>query len=128
MTPTQAKALVAHLEGEFAAHRTARAAGNTDAAWAALERAHVLSQPALGAHVRVHARMLSFAVALRDPREAFGQLARLALAPLGSLTGRIPWGNTGRANVSAFAPMPLPEDLRAVLDGITGTPAPERRP
>lgn len=27
------------------------------------------------------------------------------MAPLGNLTGRLPIGNTGRANVSAFAPM-----------------------
>ncbi|MBT8427288.1 MAG: DUF3703 domain-containing protein, partial [Erythrobacter sp.] len=36
-------------------------------------------------------------------------------APLGNLTGRLPWGNTGRANVSAFAPMPYPDDLAEVF-------------
>jgi hypothetical protein len=40
---------------------------------------------------------------------------RLLLSPLGSLSGRIPWGNTGRSTVSAFTPMPIPADLRDVL-------------
>jgi hypothetical protein len=44
-----------------------------------------------------------------------GQLARLALAPLGALTGRMPWGNNGRSNVSAFKPMPIPDDLQDLL-------------
>jgi hypothetical protein len=37
------------------------------------------------------------------------------LAPLGSLTGRLPVGNSGRSNVSAFAPMPIPADLAEAL-------------
>ncbi|MCV0386070.1 MAG: DUF3703 domain-containing protein [Nitrobacter sp.] len=41
---------------------------------------------------------------------------RLAIPPLGKLTSRLPLGNTGRSNVSAFAPMELPPDLRAILD------------
>lgn len=59
--------------------------------------------------------MLGYAIALRDWREAFGQAIRLALAPLGALTGRLAWGNTGRANVSAFRPMPVRPDLGAKL-------------
>lgn len=60
--------------------------------------------------------MFAFAVRLRDWPEAAGQLLRLALAPLGNLTGRLPIGNTGRSTVSAFAPMDIPSDLRAILD------------
>src|SRR3546814_13656885 len=37
-----------------------------------------------------------------DWREAAGQATRLFLIPLGSFTGRLPIGNSGRANVSAF--------------------------
>jgi len=43
------------------------------------------------------------------------QVLRILLAPLGSLTGRIPAGNTGRANVSVFKTMPIPADLAAAL-------------
>ncbi|QZA78153.1 DUF3703 domain-containing protein [Deefgea tanakiae] len=28
--------------------------------------------------------------------------------PTGSLIGRLPQGNTGRSNVNAFTPMPIP--------------------
>ena len=60
--------------------------------------------------------MLGFAAELRDWREVAGQLIRLVLAPLGALTGRIPMGNTGRSNVSAFQPMAIPDDLRRALE------------
>ncbi len=105
------------LEREIAAFRTARRRKDADAAWTALERAHIISQPALGPHLRVHWLMFGFAVRLRQPREVAGQALRLALAPLGAITGRVPWGNTGRAGVSAFERMPLPSDLAAVLLG-----------
>jgi hypothetical protein len=60
--------------------------------------------------------MLRYAIEQRDWREVMGQLARLALAPLGALTGRIPIGNTGRSNVSAFQKMPIPDDLRRAIE------------
>lgn len=89
--------------------------GDTEAAWRALERAHILSQPLLGQHMRIHWLMLRYAIRLRDVREIFGQIMRLVLAPAGALTGRIPAGNTGRSNVSAFVSMPVPEDLLAII-------------
>lgn len=108
-----ARRLVAQEMAAFAANR---ARSNADAAWRSLERAHIISQPYLGLHLANHVAMLGFAAQLRDWREVAGQLARLALAPLGTLTGRIPIGNTGRANVSAFQPMPVPDDLRGVIN------------
>lgn len=60
--------------------------------------------------------MLAFAVGLRDWHEVAGQIVRLALAPLGALTGRVPIGNTGRSNVGAFQPMPVPDDLRRQIE------------
>ena len=100
---------------ELDTYRAARSAGDQAAAWRALENAHILSQSNLALHLRTHIAMLGFAVALRDGREATGQAIRLALAPLGALTGRLPWGNSGRASVSAFRPMPVAGDLRAKL-------------
>jgi hypothetical protein len=108
--------LVPLLDREITDYEHARHRGDAAAAWRALERAHILSQPILGPHVRVHVTMLGYAVHQRDGREIVGQLARLALAPLGTLTGRIPWGNTGRSDVSAFEQMPLPADLREHLE------------
>lgn len=100
---------------EMAAHSAARTVNDITAAWIALERAHIISQPYLGPHLANHWAMLGFAVEQRDWREVIGQAIRLALAPLGSLTGRIPIGNTGRSNVSAFEPMAIPDDLRDAM-------------
>lgn len=99
------------IRSEMAAYRAARSARAFPKAWTALERAHIVSQPYLGPHIANHWAMLKFAAAQHDAKEAFGQVVRLALAPLGALTGRIPIGNTGRSSVSAFKPMPVPEDL-----------------
>jgi len=100
---------------ELAAARTARSTGDTRAEWMHLERAHILSQPMVGAHVRTHLAMLTVALRRHDGHELIGQLLRTIVAAPGSLTGRYPVGNTGGADVSAFAPMPIPEDLRPLL-------------
>lgn len=97
---------------ELNAFRDAREAHDREAAWCALERLHIFSQTAFWPHIRSHLELLGYAVELRDGREVLGQLMRLALAPLGNLTGRLPFGNTGRAHVSAFMPMEIPEELQ----------------
>ena len=104
------------IKREMAAFERARSEGDLATAWSALERAHVVSQPYLGPHLANHWAMLSLATEQRDGREAVGQIVRLALAPLGAATGRIPVGNTGRANVSAFQPMPIADDLRRDME------------
>ena len=102
---------------ERAAARTARQHGDRTAEWRHLERAHVLSQPLAVPHVRTHAAMLGYGLRHRERREVLGELLRLVVAAPGSWTGRYPLGNTGGANVSALQPMPVPDDLRAVLTG-----------
>lgn len=104
------------IADEMILFRAARASGEQTAAWRHLERAHIVSQPHLALHLASHWSMLGFAVELHDWRETAGQVVRLALAPLGALTGRIPVGNTGRSNVSAFQPMPVPQDLAAKIE------------
>jgi hypothetical protein len=101
---------------ELAAATTARAEGDTAGEWRHLERAHILSQPMAGPHVRTHAAMLAYGFRRRDRREVVGQLVRLVVAGPGSWTGRYPLGNTGGADVSAVEPMPVPDDLRAILE------------
>jgi hypothetical protein len=96
--------------------QAANQATDADVAWTHLERAHIVSQPLAGEHVRTHAAMLLTAVRRRDAKEALGQLFRVVVAAPGSLTGRYPVGNTGGADVSAFAPMPIPPDLQELLD------------
>jgi hypothetical protein len=101
---------------EVDAARAARAAGDQDGEWRHLERAHILSQPMAWPHVRTHLAMFGAGIRRRDRREVLGQLARIMLAAPGSWSGKYPSGNTGGASVSAFRPMPIPEDLRAILD------------
>ena len=60
--------------------------------------------------------MLGYGIRHRDRREVAGQLVRSLVAGPGSALGRYPLGNTGGADVSAVAPMPIPADLQAVLD------------
>ena len=100
--------------------RTARSGG---ARWHHLERAHVLSQPWAFEHSRVHVAMLAQALRDRDRVEVQGQVVRLLVAGVGSLTGRYPIGNSGRARVPATKPMPIEDDdLREAL-AATGQPS-----
>lgn len=91
------------------------AADDARRAFAALERAHVLGQLDFVPHLRVHWQMLRVGWAARDRREVTGQLLRIALVPVGHLVGRLPVGNTGGANVSAFRPMAIPPDLEPLI-------------
>jgi hypothetical protein len=90
--------------------------GDARAAFAHLERAHVLGQTRFGRHLRVHLCMLRAGWMLRDGREVAGQLMRLALVPAGHLSGRLPIGNTGGASVNAFVAMPIPPELQRLID------------
>ena len=114
--PTARRGVLAAWSHERAEARAARLRGDGAGEWSHLERAHILSQPMAVLHVRTHVAMLGAALRRRDRHEVLGQLVRLLLAGPGSLTGRYPVGNTGGADVSAFVAMPIPEDLRAVLD------------
>lgn len=84
--------------------------------WLLLEAAHVVGQTQLVPHGRVHALMLTTAYNGGDWSEAMGQAFRLALVPLGHLSGRLPLGNTGRSNVSAFKPMDITPEIHQVIE------------
>lgn len=85
--------------------------GDLDGAFRRLERGHILAQRHARAHVTVHWWMLRVGRRRRDPHEVLGQAARIVAALVFSRIW-VPIGNTGGANVSAFRPMPVPEDLR----------------
>ena len=101
------------LAEEVTAFDLARATGDSANAWRALERAHIVSQPFLALHLASHWAMLRYALQEHDIKEAWGQCLRLALAPVGAIFGRLPVGNTGRSNVSAFLPMPNDDHVLA---------------
>lgn len=122
MTATQATirtdsrpALKAAWAAERDQARAARNSGDARDEWRHLERAHILSQPMAWKHLVTHAAMFTAAWLRRDRRELAGQTLRLLLAVPGSVSGRYPAGNTGGADVSAFLPMPIPDDLRSML-------------
>jgi len=95
--------------------RRFEARGDLDAAFTRLERAHILGQRHLLPHIVTHGHMLRIGWRRRDPREVLGQIARLAATLPGWLSGWVPKGNTGGADVSPIRPMPLPPDLQPLL-------------
>ena len=103
------------LQQNLLESRQARKSKDFDRCWTLLEDAHILSQPWAWLHVRVHGFMFVAAMMQRDVREVRGQLSRIAVAGPGSLSGRYPTGNTGRARVPATQPMPIAGELAEVL-------------
>ena len=118
--PPMPTAVAERLGADLASARAEVRAGHPGAAWVLLEGAHVLSQPWAWPHVKVHAAMLALGWRTRDRHEVLGQLLRMVVAGPGSLTGRYPEGNTGRASVPATQPMPIPDDLRILLEPVDG--------
>ena len=104
-----------HINNCFVEAREARHQRDWIQSWSLLETAHILSQPWAWMHVRVHGSMFVTAIVQRDVREVRGQLSRIAVAGPGSLSGRYPTGNTGRARVRATQPMPITGELAEVL-------------
>lgn len=106
----------AAVDAELSAAQAAEQAGDPQAAFHHLERAHVLGQGSTAQHIRVHMLMLLWGLRHRDPREIAGQATRLIGAATKTWVGLIPSGNTGGANVSAFKPMPIPDDLADLIE------------
>lgn len=111
MNPQARAAFAAEMSTARARYRER----DLDAAFRHLERAHILGQRDTLRHTWSHCWMLRVGWARRDGREIRGQLLRIAAALLISRVW-VPLGNTGGANVSPVRPMPLPEDLRRLLD------------
>ena len=95
----------------------ARKALNEEApteAFSWLERAHILSQRMPILHAQSHWLMPRASWQLRDFREVLSQVPRIMAALLFSKIW-VPFGNSERARVSAFAPMPLSPELQRLL-------------
>lgn len=111
------------VSAELSAARWQEQRGNADLAARHLERAHILGQASTLEHARVHAAMLGWALRQRSARELLGQAWRLAGAALKTWLW-VPQGNTGMSNVSGMRPMPVPPELRRVIDAARRRPAP----
>ncbi|MEH6560983.1 MAG: DUF3703 domain-containing protein [Marinobacter sp.] len=102
------------FRAELAAAHNAQAEGEFRKAVTHLERAHILSQKFAMAHTTIHILMLKLAWRTGDFQEVLEPFIRAIAALLFSHIW-VPPGNTGRSNASAFAPMPIPEDLAHIL-------------
>jgi len=100
---------------ELGSARAASARGESEVAFKRLARAHVLSQRHTWSHVHVHWLMLKLGKSSNDLHEVRGQVSRIIAAAIFSRIW-VPAGNTGRANVNAMKPMPIPDDLRLLLE------------
>lgn len=109
---------------ELSASLAASRAGDEAAAFAHLERAHVLGQASTYWHVVVHGKMLVWAWRNRSPREFAGQLLRTVAAAALTGLGWVPHGNTGGANVSPFKVMVIPSDLGDEIRRAHGSDSP----
>lgn len=108
-------ALRSAYAAELQSAATAASSGNAEQAFHHLARAHILGQRHTIQHVQSHWLMLKLGLSVGAWGEVAGQMSRIVAAALFSRIW-VPAGNTGRANVSAFKPMPIPEDLRGVLE------------
>ena len=104
------------FEAALAQAQRFRSAGEAKIAFSCLERAHVLGQIDFVRHLCVHWQMLLAGWATGDQCEVLGQLLRIALVPIGHLTGRLPHANIGGASISAFKPTEIPPDLRGLFE------------
>ena len=106
------RSLSDHVDHELSC---AASSSEPDVCFTHLERAHILSQYSTRDHVRVHIAMLRWGVQQQDLREILGQIVRIIAAATKTAFGFVPVGNTGGANVSPIRPMPLPDDLAAII-------------
>ena len=97
-------------------------ASSSEQRWDFLIAAHIVGQSNLRLHVMTHCAMLSAAFQASEWREVLGQLLRLALVPLGHALNRLPYGNTGRADVNAFKLMPIAPQHQHLIDQVSYHP------
>jgi hypothetical protein len=111
MSPTLREA----YESEMGTAEALRRAGDLDAAFHHLERAHILGQQYVATHVRTHVAMLrigsSAATCARSSARSCAA-GRRRSARRSACRRR----QHGGANVGFFAQMEIPPDLKALLD------------
>jgi hypothetical protein len=110
--------VLAAFEEELHKAEEALRARQFDAAWALLERAHILGQAWNGSHARVHLGMIRWSM----QRRALGSLIRQSLIllsnPLATALVRRLVGVSGQ-NVNPLRRGPVPADLAQILrDGV----------
>jgi hypothetical protein len=88
---------------------------NFGKAWYHLERSHIIGQSYPLEHSYSHWLMLKFGFKQKNVKEVFGQLLRLVFGGWKSFINHVPIGNTGGANVPPLKPLPIPEDIKKII-------------
>jgi hypothetical protein len=107
--------LLSAFSDELSAGYSSLERGDLFEAFRRFERAHIVGQRRTRLHVRAHVAMLRVARRRGDSRGLVGQLGRIIAAALFSRIW-VPEGNTGGANVSALKRMPIPDDLKRIIE------------
>ncbi|AFY66291.1 DUF3703 domain-containing protein [Geitlerinema sp. PCC 7407] len=106
-----------HFESELARAKAATAEQDFEAAWTALQRAHLLGQRDAIAHTVAHWHMLTLAWQQRDFKEIRGQIMPTLLAfPLTLLLGPVRQLRGGKANSNSSENSSIPEDIQQLLE------------
>ncbi|WOD39924.1 DUF3703 domain-containing protein [Nodosilinea sp. E11] len=105
-----------HFESELARAKSATAEQDFEAAWTALQRAHLLGQRDAIAHTIAHWHMFTLAWQQQDFKEIKGQLMPTLLAfPLTLLLGQVRQLRGGKANPNYVDNSSIPEDIQQLL-------------
>jgi len=105
----------AAFKDEIAQARCHMGNGAVEAGFAHLERAHVIGQASVVAHVTSHWWMCVAEWRRGRPAAVLGQVLRIVLGALGSALGIIPVGNTGGTDISMFKRMPVADDIQKII-------------
>ena len=105
------------FDREIALGRELLACDDPAGAFRHLERAHVIGQTFVGAHAKTHWLMFKLEFRRRRFSAVSGQAVRLVLGIIGSAVGIVPIGNTGGTDISMFKRLPIPPDLKEIIDG-----------
>ncbi len=105
-----------HFKTEICKAQASIKAGNFEAAWTALQRAHILGQTYPLPHAIAHWEMLKLAWRQRDAKEIAGQFIPTVFAvPLTFLFGRKRSLRAGKVNIDN-SDKSIPEDLLQILN------------
>lgn len=109
------KELEVYYQKELEKYKTEYLKDNFQAAWAFLERAHIIAQKYPYQHTFVHWKMLQFGFKIKNTKEILGQIPRLIFGGIKSFVGKIPVGNPGGANVPPLKPFPIEDEIKMIF-------------
>lgn len=118
LNTTLPKVLKPYFTSEIQTYKTQFSKGNLNAAWAHLERAHIIGQRYPFAHNYAHWEMLRFGIKTKNTKEIIGQIPRLIFGGVKSFVNHVPTGNPGGANVPPLKPFSISNDLQEILDKV----------